>query len=64
MVGSAAQFFAFFAKTKNGRAKNSSRKKRCEKFAKKRQKKPAKIGPKIDLKIAFSAAHNRLLNSN
>ena len=31
---SAAQFFAFFAKTKDGRAKNSSRKMTCEKFAK------------------------------
>ena len=32
---SAAQFFAFFAKTKDGRAKDFSRKMACEKFAKK-----------------------------
>ena len=32
---SAAQFFAFFAKTKDGRAKDFSRKMTCEKFAKK-----------------------------
>ena len=31
---SAAQFFAFFAKTKDGRAKDFSRKMRCEKCAK------------------------------
>ena len=30
---SAAQFFAFFAKTKDGRAKDFSRKMTCEKFA-------------------------------
>ena len=35
VVNSAAQFFAFFAKTKDGRAKDFSRKMTCEKFAKK-----------------------------
>ena len=49
---SAAQFFAFFAKTKDGRARNSSRKMRCEKFAKKGPK-TAKIWPEYDLKSAL-----------
>ena len=35
VVRSAAQFFAFFAKTKDGHAKDFSRKMTCEKFAKK-----------------------------
>ena len=37
---SAAQFFAFFAKTKDGRAKDLSRKMACEKLAKKGPKCP------------------------
>ena len=52
---SAAQFFAFFAKTKDGRARNSSRKMGCEKFAKKGAK-TAKMWPKIDLKRALFAS--------
>ena len=44
MKSSAAQFFAFFAKTKDGRAKDFSRKMECEKLAKKGQKSP-KICP-------------------
>ena len=48
-VASAAQFFAFFAKTKNGRAKDFSRKMTCEKFAKKGPKLP-KNSPKCTLK--------------
>ena len=39
-MSSAAQFFAFFAKTKNGYAKDFSRKMTCEKFAKKGPKSP------------------------
>ena len=46
---SAAQFFAFFAKTKDGRAKDFSRKITCEKFAKKGPKLP-KNRPKYTLK--------------
>ena len=61
-LASAAQFFAFFAKTKDGRAKDFSRKMRCEQFAKKRQK-TAKIWPKIDLKIALSALFEYQLGS-
>ena len=34
MTPSAAQFFAFFAKTKDGRAKDFSRKMTCEKVSK------------------------------
>ena len=45
---SAAQFFAFFAKTKDGRAKDFSRKMACEKSAKKgpkiTQNLPVKVG--------------------
>ena len=37
---SAAQFFAFFAKAKDSRAKDFSRKMACEKFAKKGPKLP------------------------
>ena len=58
---SAAQFFAFFAKTKDGRAKDFSRKMRCEKFAKNCPK-MAKIWLKIDLKIALFAKPLMYLN--
>ena len=46
MIISAAQFFAFFAKTKDRRAKDFSRKMACEKFAKKGPKLLQKL-PKI-----------------
>ena len=46
---SAAQFFAFFAKTKNGLAKDFSRKMACEKFAKKGPK-MHKNRPNLSLK--------------
>ena len=52
ILSSAAQFVAFFAKTKDGRARNSSRKMRCEKFAIKGPK-TAEIWPKIDLEKAL-----------
>ena len=52
---SAAQFFAFFAKTKDGRAKDFSRKMTCEKFAKKgpklAQNVPSKADPFLTKKI-------------
>ena len=46
---SAAQFFAFFAKTKDGLAKDFSRKMACEKFEKKGPK-MHKNRPKFALK--------------
>ena len=44
---SAAQFFAFFAKTKDGRAKDFSRKMTCEKFAKNDAKQPQNLPSKV-----------------
>ena len=56
---SAAQFFAFFAKTKNGRAKDFSRKMTREKFAKKCPKR-SKIDPIFSLKISPFLIQNYL----
>ena len=60
---SAAQFFAFFAKTKDGCAKDFSRKMTCEKFAKKCPK-WSKIGPIFSLKISPIVTQTLIRNSN
>ena len=59
IMTSAAQFFAFFAKTKDGRAKDFSRKMTCEKFAKKCPK-WSKIDPIFSLKISPFLIQNLL----
>ena len=59
---SAAQFFAFFAKTKDGRTKDFSRKMTCEKFAKKCPK-WSKNNPIFSLKISPILIPNLSRNS-